>query len=1045
MADLLARGVFELAADSSGVTAGVSEADAAFENLERSAKQAGASIDSSMQKAATGAAAAGASTDKLDSTTRRFINSLERESQQAGRTRSEYLELRAAQLGVAGAADPFLRRIRETEQALQRGSIAFDKYGNSVKQNAAALRQVPAQLTDIIVSLQGGQAPLTVLLQQGGQLRDIFGGIAPAFQAVGQAALRLVNPFTLAASAIATITAGYYFGTREADNYAKSLILTGNAAGSTVGELNNIAVAISGVAGTQGNASAALSQLADTGEVSASSLQKVALAAVQLERTAGVAVADTVKQFAELGKSPTDAARRLNEQYRFLTTSVYEQIRALEQAGRASEAAAVAQNAFADALLNRSSQLEARLGSIERGWIAVKDAVKGAADAILSIGRTDTSASLQKQVDALERLRPVGTGPEAQGYQARIDAIKAEIENQRELERMNKRVASTEAQRAADAEAGIRAIEVVSRANASAASNQEKMNKALADYSVAIETIRRDNPKSVLLDPETIKRTEASIRAQGTQRPTASRQARQRAEVRPTVDVSDIRRELDQLTGAYRNAESVLDAMRSSGLVSEAEYYDAKRGFIVENQRVQEQAIAAEIARLQQTKTTAEGQADLDKRIADAKARLVNVQANASTQTILLNLREQSSLAQLARGYEDARLAQEALLAQQQQANNRQLSGFGQGGAQRDRDSRVTQIDDRFAQEQSRIEAERQLLRIQQEGRLTEEQAAQFERRLELVREFHSLALEEEDSYQARMLEKQSDFAVGASEALNNYLENSRNVAQQTEELFSNAFQGMEDALVKFIQTGKLDFKSLADSIVADILRIIVQQQLSNMLAAASGLFKPGSGGIGGFIGDLTGAILGTGGASDASQTAEAAARATAEAAATAAITARVAAETAAQAAITAAQTAATATLAANTTATTLATSQIAALTASASAASAALASVAASSAASGASDAAGSLISIAGALAGGGPVTAGAPYLVGEEGPELFVPRASGAIIPAQQTQAMRGNTTVNAPINISVSGAIDRRTREQVAADVQRAVGMAVVRGTA
>jgi hypothetical protein len=34
-------------------------------------------------------------------------------------------------------------------------------------------------------------------------------------------------------------------------------------------------------------------------------------------------------------------------------------------------------------------------------------------------------------------------------------------------------------------------------------------------------------------------------------------------------------------------------------------------------------------------------------------------------------------------------------------------------------------------------------------------------------------------------------------------------------------------------------------------------------------------------------------------------------------------------------------------------------------------------------------------ARAGGGPVSAGAPYLVGELGPELFVPQASGAIVP--------------------------------------------------
>lgn len=42
-----------------------------------------------------------------------------------------------------------------------------------------------------------------------------------------------------------------------------------------------------------------------------------------------------------------------------------------------------------------------------------------------------------------------------------------------------------------------------------------------------------------------------------------------------------------------------------------------------------------------------------------------------------------------------------------------------------------------------------------------------------------------------------------------------------------------------------------------------------------------------------------------------------------------------------------------------------------------------------------GSLLPISGARAAGGPVTAGAAYLVGERGPELFVPSSSGSIAP--------------------------------------------------
>ena len=41
----------------------------------------------------------------------------------------------------------------------------------------------------------------------------------------------------------------------------------------------------------------------------------------------------------------------------------------------------------------------------------------------------------------------------------------------------------------------------------------------------------------------------------------------------------------------------------------------------------------------------------------------------------------------------------------------------------------------------------------------------------------------------------------------------------------------MEDALVKFVLTGKLNFKDLARSIIADLTRMIIRQQMFNLLS----------------------------------------------------------------------------------------------------------------------------------------------------------------------------------------------------------------------
>ena len=93
-----------------------------------------------------------------------------------------------------------------------------------------------------------------------------------------------------------------------------------------------------------------------------------------------------------------------------------------------------------------------------------------------------------------------------------------------------------------------------------------------------------------------------------------------------------------------------------------------------------------------------------------------------------------------------------------------------------------------------------------------------------------------------------TDPARGMSEALREYQETVRDVAASTKELWANGIKGMEDALVSFVQTGKLDFRSLADSIIADMIRMQVRQSITGPLAAGMG-----SGGLGGAFNSLLG------------------------------------------------------------------------------------------------------------------------------------------------------------------------------------------------
>ncbi len=92
--------------------------------------------------------------------------------------------------------------------------------------------------------------------------------------------------------------------------------------------------------------------------------------------------------------------------------------------------------------------------------------------------------------------------------------------------------------------------------------------------------------------------------------------------------------------------------------------------------------------------------------------------------------------------------------------------------------------------------------------------------------------------------EQSRTFGAGAKDFFASYTETATNAAAQTKKVFGDAFKGMEDAFVQFAETGKINFKSMAQSIVSDLIRIQVQESITAPLAKAmSGAFNGTSGG----------------------------------------------------------------------------------------------------------------------------------------------------------------------------------------------------------
>lgn len=551
--------------DATGVKQGAEEAKASVRDMAQAVKQSGAEAGAGLAPIGEGAKKGADATERE---TRRMTLAIQRATVAAeagGRSTAAFYETIANQRGLnVDALRPYLDSLRKAEEAQQAARNGMDGLGMSAKQTAAALRGVPAQFTDIATSLASGQAPLTVFLQQGGQLKDMFGGAGAAAQALGGYVVGLVNPFSVAAVAIGSVAVGFLKGREEASAFAAALVTTGNAAGTTVERLSDMAASVDAVAGTQAKAASVLAQLAASGEVGAVNLERFTLAAVELERAGGASAEKTVEAFADLGRKPAEAVLKLNESQRFLTASLFAQIQALQAQGRETEAARIAQEAYASAIEQRAPQLEARLGLVERAWRGIKDATKGAADALLNVGRADT---VQQRIDQLERAREAlltpagGFGGREEDIGRELGIIEQRLAALRETQKLAGAAATSAAERTRQEEAGIQWLQEGNRY----LSDRRKLEQE-------VEQIRARGLAAGIAQAEIEERV-AIARSRAVRNPSSGGQSEEERR-------ASLLAQLSGLTATYAQDLARLKAMLADGTISQDRYAESVRQLV---------------------------------------------------------------------------------------------------------------------------------------------------------------------------------------------------------------------------------------------------------------------------------------------------------------------------------------------------------------------------------------------------------------------------------------------------------------------------------
>ncbi|MCK7031754.1 phage tail tape measure protein [Enterobacter kobei] len=298
-------------------------------------------------------------------------------------------------------------------EALSRQETAARRAGISVGQYSAALRTLPAQFTDIATQLAGGQSPFLILLQQGGQIKDSFGGLGPMLQALRDAlfgfneesretsesaagisdaaeglnntseaaeklgrAGGLLNTFNLAIAGsvglLALLAGAAYSSSQQFDNVARSLILMGGAGFSSMQQLNDAAKDVADNAGASLAESVdTLVQLNDTGKYTADQMTKIAKSILAMG-DAGLDTKAALADFSRLANDPIKALASLNQQYGFVDEAMMKHLITLEKTKGKTAAANEAITLFADTMEDRSNKIVEATDNIGQAWNGIK-------------------------------------------------------------------------------------------------------------------------------------------------------------------------------------------------------------------------------------------------------------------------------------------------------------------------------------------------------------------------------------------------------------------------------------------------------------------------------------------------------------------------------------------------------------------------------------------------------------------------------------------------------------------------------------------------
>lgn len=239
-------------------------------------------------------------------------------------------------------------------------------------QYTASMRMLPAQMTDIVTQLAGGQNPFLIMIQQGGQIKDSFGGLSNTFKILKASITPMTVAMGAAATAIGLMGAAAYKSGEQFDRVAESIIFMGGAGFKSMNELNRVASEVAEKTGSSlSSVVDTLTDLNNKGGMTASQM-KTAAAAIEMMGKAGRDTNQAMSDFAKIAKDPIKGMADLNQQYGFVTEAQAKYIIGLKASKGEEAASTEAIRLFSEAMQQRSKEVIDATDNIGQFWISTK-------------------------------------------------------------------------------------------------------------------------------------------------------------------------------------------------------------------------------------------------------------------------------------------------------------------------------------------------------------------------------------------------------------------------------------------------------------------------------------------------------------------------------------------------------------------------------------------------------------------------------------------------------------------------------------------------